>query len=57
MSEALKDEARLTEKAYERVHVAGLEDVDLSILKASTSLHEPNTDVEQEFIAVSGREA
>ncbi len=54
MSEALKDHRRVSPADAGRLHYAGLEDVDLDILISSEPIHEPQSDIEQTFSAISG---
>jgi hypothetical protein len=54
MSEALKDSTRLTDSALQQLIRAGLEDVDLSSLRAAHPPREPGTEIEQSFQAIVG---
>jgi hypothetical protein len=52
MSEALKDNARLTGPDLKQLGRAALEDIDLSLLEAVQPHREPSTEIEQSFEAI-----
>ncbi len=54
MSEALKDERKISATVRRHLLAAALEDVDLDILIAAEPMHEPQSDIEQTFSAIAG---